>query len=100
VVNGERRHAEPPGGNDHPQLWGSMATVQTIKTIKFQKSSYHQSGNETHSESMTGQNRRRGGSAEPPQDRQKSKFMLLGFISNDKPGYQSEPKRSRLASVT
>jgi hypothetical protein len=20
VVNGERRHAEPPGGNDHPQL--------------------------------------------------------------------------------
>jgi hypothetical protein len=21
VVNGERRHAEPQGGNDHPQLY-------------------------------------------------------------------------------
>jgi hypothetical protein len=38
VVNGGRRHAEPPGGNDHPQqMFGSMFVSEHEKTETFSR---------------------------------------------------------------
>jgi hypothetical protein len=33
VVNGERRHAEPPGGNDHPQLYYHLVKISTFSGL-------------------------------------------------------------------
>ena len=36
MVYGERRHAEPPGGNDHPQLYRYLKGVN-LRNASLQK---------------------------------------------------------------